>query len=97
MIGSLAWIARQCRPKLAYYCSRLRSVASIAQVKHLKEANRVLQVAVVGADEGLVFKAGSFDWNDAVLLSINDASWAGETKVVDGHIFFRGEANREGC
>ena len=35
VVGSLAWIARQCRPRLCYTCSRLQSVVGSAQVKHL--------------------------------------------------------------
>ena len=44
---------------------------------------------MAGANEGLYFKAQAFERNDAVLVSINDASWAGETKAVDDRVFPR--------
>ena len=40
VIGSLAWIARQVRPDLCYQTSRLQSVVSTAQVKHLTQCNK---------------------------------------------------------
>ena len=87
--GSIAWICRQCRPALSYLSSRMQSIASAAQVKHLTEANRVVLEAQAGADDGLFFKTKAFDWNTAILISIADASWAGETKYVDDKIFPR--------
>lgn len=89
VVGSLAWITRQCRPELGYYCSRLQSVCASAKVKYLLEANKVLQMAIAGANDGLYFKAGAFEWKDAVLCSITDASWANETKVQGDQVFPR--------
>ena len=89
VVGSLAWIARQCRPGLSYSCSKLQSVAPAAQLKHLKEANRVLQDAIAGARQGCYYKARAFDWNECVLGTITDASWAGETSVIEDKVFPR--------
>ena len=38
---------------------------------------------------GILFKSGAFRFKDAILLSIHDASWANEEKIIDGHIFPR--------
>ena len=89
VVGSLAWIARQCRPGLSYHCSKLQSIAPSAQLKHLKEANKVLQTAIAGADDGCYYKAKAFNWNDAVIGTITDASWAGEKAVVEDRVFPR--------
>ena len=34
------------------------------------------------SDRGLLFKAGAFRFNDAILITISDASWANDTKIV---------------
>ena len=39
VVGSLGWIARQCRPDLSYYVSRLQGAACKAEIKDLKETN----------------------------------------------------------
>ena len=80
--GSLAWIARQCRPEMLYVCSKLQQIATIAQVKHLETCNRVLQQMVATSSRGLFFKAGEFRFSDAILISISDASWANDEKIV---------------
>ena len=37
VIGSLGWIARQCRPDLSYHVSRLQGVVSKATLQDLKD------------------------------------------------------------
>ena len=74
---------------MSYDCSKLQSITSSALVKHLLECNKVLQTAVAGADRGLTYKAGLLDWEDSVLMTITDASWAGETLVIDDKVFPR--------
>ena len=89
VIGSLAWIARQVRPELCYQTSKLQSVVATAQVKHLEQCNKVLQDAKATATRGLFFKANAFDFNEALLVTVTDASWANEKKIIDGHIYPR--------
>ena len=74
VVGSLAWIARQVRPKLCYTCSRLQSVVNSAQVKHLEKCNQTLADAKATASQGLYYKAGVFDFEEALLMTISDAS-----------------------
>ena len=89
VVGSLAWIARKVRPRISYECNKMQSVVASALVKHLDACNRVLQETQCTSDEGLFFKAGAFDFNDAILVTISDASWAGETLIIDDKIFPR--------
>jgi len=89
VIGSLAWVARQVRPELCYQTSKLQSVVATALVKHLEQCNKVLQEAKATASRGLFFKAGAFNWDDAILVTTTDASWANEKKIIDGHIYPR--------
>jgi len=87
VVGSIAWIARQCRIELAYYTSRLQSCVSGARVKHLQEANKVLQMAINDSRRGLYYKANAFDWDKAILVTVTDASWAGEVKYINDEVF----------
>jgi hypothetical protein len=58
-------------------------------VSHLVEANKILSMAQAGVNEGILYKAGVLDWNTMIMLTVNDASWAGETKIVDDRVFPR--------
>ena len=89
VIGSLAWIARQVRPDLCYPTSRLQSVVSAALVKHLAQCNKVLQEAQATSNVGIYLKLGLFDLEDSIQISIHDASWANETKIIDDELFRR--------
>ena len=87
--GSLSFVARQAQIWEQYDTSRLQSIARIAKVKHLEECNRVLQDCVDNSDQGLFFKGMAFNWDELVVLSIGDASWANDTKVVNDNIYPR--------
>ena len=89
VVGSLAWIARQVRPRLCYTCSRLQSVVNSAQVKHLEKCNQVLADAIATSTQGLFFKSGVFDFEGSLLMTISDASWAGEKLVINDRVFPR--------
>ena len=79
VIGSLGWIARQCRPDLSYDVSRGQSVVSKATVKDLKEANQALQQAKEFSERGLIFEAYAVSWLDMMVVTVTDASFANET------------------
>ena len=89
VVGSLAWIARKCRPEESYQCSKMQSVVGSALVKHLDQCNKVLQETQADSDRGLFFKSGAFDFNEAIMTTITDASWAGEDLIIDSRIFPR--------
>ena len=48
VVGSLSWIARQARPDILYRVSKLQSSIKEATVSTLKEANKVLELALNG-------------------------------------------------
>jgi hypothetical protein len=81
--GSLNWISRQVRPDLSYRTNRLQSNVSGAKRFHLKEANKVVEFAVENRDQGLYFKAGAIDFDTCIITAMSDASWAGDTTVIN--------------
>ena len=83
VVGSFAWIARQCRPELCYYISKMQSVVGTALVKHLISCNKFLPCAMSTSNFGLTFKSDSFDWSDLILVTITDASWANGVLIID--------------
>ena len=89
VVGSLSWVARQCRPELSYSCSKLQSVAPSIDVAQLEETNKIVQEAQANSENGLFYKAKAFDWNDCIIATVTDASWAGETLIIDDKVFPR--------
>jgi hypothetical protein len=80
--GSLAFVARQCRPDMSYSVSKLQSLAGPGTtVKDLKHANDVLDYAIKTASKGLTFKANVLDWNDMIVGAISDASFCSEKET----------------
>ena len=45
VVGSLGWIARQCRPDLSYAVSKGQGAVTKATIKDLKEINLAVQQA----------------------------------------------------
>ena len=90
--GSLAWIARQCRPDLAYRVSRVQAASSNGCVADLKEANKHVDYAVSTSSRGLTFRSGVLSWDfslDAMITCvITDASHANESEdmIVNGKV-----------
>ena len=79
VVGSLAWVARQCRPQLSYGVNKLQSVCGTATLEDLKFANKLLQEAKESSDDGLFFKSGLFTWNKMEMLTITDSSFGNES------------------
>ena len=81
--GSLAWVVPQGRPAdLAYRVSRLQSSIKGATVDTLADANRVIDLAHHHMhDVKLRFPPDFLSWDNLAVLTITDASFAGE----DGH------------
>ena len=83
VIGSLAWIARQARPEYCYSSSRLQSVIAQAKVKHIQQCSQVLQDMQATSKIGIVYLAKKFDFDKGILISLGDASWANDEKILD--------------
>ena len=93
MVGSLAWVARQCRPQVSYDVNKLQSVCGTATLDDLRFANKLLQEAKESSDDGLFFKSGLFTWSKMEMLTITDASFGNESnfRIQKGRmIFFTG-------
>ena len=59
----------------------MQSVVGSAKVKHLAACNKILQHAISTADRGLVYKSDAFNFDESILVTVSDASWANETKL----------------
>ena len=57
VVGSPAWIARQCRPQLSYGVNKIQSVCGTAKLDDLRFADKLLQEARDSSDDGLFFQA----------------------------------------
>ena len=79
VVGSLEWVARQCRPQLSYGVNKLQSECGTATLDDLRFANNLLQEAKESSDDGLFFKSGLFSWNKMEMLTITDASSGNES------------------
>ena len=79
VVGSLAWVARQCRPQLSYGVNKLQSVCGTATLDDLRFANKLLQEAKDSPDDGLFFKSGLFTSDKVEMLTITDASFGNES------------------
>ena len=90
LVGSLSWIARQARPNILYRVSKLQSRIKGATVSTLKEANKVLELALNGMDLKLHYKNGPFNFQELGVQTASDASFAGEpgSKSQQGRIHF---------
>ena len=79
VIGSLAWLARATRPDLAYRVNALQQAVVKATVETLRDANRVVALAIGDAEHAFTYKA-KLPWNTGELAEVTfcDASFAGE-------------------
>ena len=78
VVGSLAWVARQCRPQ-SFGVNKLQSVCGTATLDDLRFANKLLQEAKESSDDGLFFTSGLFTLNKMEMLTITDASFGNES------------------
>ena len=70
VVGSLAWVALQCRPQLSYGENMLQSVCGTATLDDLRFANKLLQEAKQSPDDGLFLENGLVTWNNRRCLPI---------------------------
>ena len=90
VLGSIGYVARLCRPELAYRCSALQGKQSRPTLQDLIGTNKFLAAAQKTTGNGIRFFKKKFDFDTAVLLSVTDASHAAEVHVShvgkpDGH------------
>ena len=82
---SLAWIARQTRPDLSYRKSKIQSTFENACVRDLRECNRIVKYATSTSTRGIYFSP-ALSWDDAVVVTISDASFCQGQEQLDGII-----------
>lgn len=70
VVGSLSWLARVCRPDISFGVNQLQAVQQRAQVRHLMDANKILNYAMKDRHKGLVYPKNALDINEAILVSI---------------------------
>ena len=81
VIGSLGWIARQCRPDLSCLVSKLQGAVSKARLKDLKETNFALEQVQLHSEVCLKFRHDAISWDNAMVVTVTDASFAAETII----------------
>ena len=79
VVGSLPWVARQCRPQLSYGVKKLQSVCGTATLDDLRFANKLLQEAKDSSDDGLFFKRGLVTWDKMEMLTVTNARFGNES------------------
>ena len=78
VVGSLGWVARQCRPYLSYAVSAGQGAVCRATVKDLKLINEALAQAKKHSKAGSWFEAGAISWDTAIVVTVSEASFAQE-------------------
>ena len=68
VIGSLAWVARATRPDLAYRVNALQQ-AVVKATETLRDANRVVALALNDAERAITYKA-RLPWNTGELAVV---------------------------
>jgi hypothetical protein len=81
VVGSLGWIARQCRPGLSYMVSKLQGIVSKAKVRDLREANQAVGMAKEDSHVGITYKSDAISWDNCVVVTVSDASFCQETVI----------------
>ena len=90
VVGSLSWLARVCRPDLSFQVNQLQSFQQNARVEDLIVANKLLSYALKTKERGIYYASGEMNFDEAVILCINDASFGASVeatgeKTVSGH------------
>ncbi|CAE7805921.1 RE2, partial [Symbiodinium microadriaticum] len=78
--GSLNWLVRVCRPHLAYGVAKLQCAVNKPTVQDLVDANALAKYAQK-KEKGLFYKAGAMEFNEVMLVAIQDASYAADYDV----------------
>ena len=78
VVGSLNWLVRVCRPDLAYSVARLQTSMCKPSAQDLKEANNLIQYVNKTKDKGLFYPAKAINFDDAMIMAIQDASYAAD-------------------
>ena len=78
VIGSLAWLARVCRPDLSYAVCKLQSSAHTANINDVKYANKIVELAERDPNKGITYPSNVLKFEDAMIIAMQDASRAAD-------------------
>ena len=78
IIGSLAWLARVCRPDLSYSVSFLQANVSQATFADVIFANNIVKVARSSKHKGISYPLKPFKFEECMIVGIQDASFAND-------------------
>ena len=81
IIGSLAWLARVCRPDLSYAVSYLQSNVSQATFSDVIFTNGIVKIARGSKDVGIRYLLKPFKFEENMIIGIQDASFANDADV----------------
>ena len=81
IIGSLAWLARVCRPDLAYAVSKMQSSVHQATYEDVMFANGIVKIARNTKEVGLHYPLRAFTFEKAMVVGIQDASFSNDHAV----------------
>ena len=73
--GALGWIARQTRPDVAFYTSKIVQAMGMPRVKDVLLYSKAVQLLKESRDEKLYFVAG-IDYDSAEIVGFSDAAFA---------------------
>ena len=85
VIGSLSWLGRICRPDICFRVNQLQAVQQRAQVRHLIEANKLLNFAMQDRDKGIFYARKAMKLEEAIIVSVTDASFGQSIEDVNGN------------
>lgn len=81
IIGSLAWLARVCRPDLAYAVSKMQASVHHATYEDVMFANGIVKIARGTKEVGLHYPLKPFVFENAMVIGIQDASFSNDSAV----------------
>ena len=99
IIGSLAWLARVCRPDLSYSVCKLQSCVHSPTYEDVKYANNVVRIAQQTKGHGITYPRKAFVFEGALVVGIQDASHAADYDLSGSgeKLGFRSQSGRLLC
>lgn len=76
VVGSLAWLARVCRPDLSFGVAHLQGCIHDATYQEVKFANILISVAKKTKEHGLFYAKSLCEFEDLMIVAVQDASHA---------------------
>ena len=73
--GALGWVARQTRPDVAFYTSKIAQSMGMPRVKDILAYNKAVHMLKESRDQKLIFAAG-ITYDSAELVAFCDAAFA---------------------